>query len=751
MTHTISEIKKAHVLLKEFAFEPVQLERGYANRYLRINLDNNEISILPVTQQMKDLWIGGKGFDLWLTFQEIKDIKDFSWESNENPICFSPGPLAGTTSFPGSGKTLVTAVSPATSSIMDCNVGGYFGPFLKFAGFDSLVLVGKSAEEVIVFIDAVNHKITIEKAPLESLDSHVVAEELTKMYADNEIDMRNIAVVSAGSAAEHARMGLLNFSFWDWRRNVARLKQAGRGGIGTVFRKKGMKALVIKNRGITPAWRVEENKVAAEVTPKTIQQLTCEKDLADLKAIIASFGNDPERAFEILLAVQERFKCIPKTAIEMICKLTGQPKSYLYHLATFHDCFTLDPEKKRCGDADCDCEDDECDHEHDEDGEEEDSEMPEGEIRVVAPNPIVTCRDNAFAGLEKAIKMTPEAVLGEIKASELLLKDTTGIPAYQKWESVCSAATADKKPVVVTNVVLNGINEAKIVEGLMISAYATGADQAFILLHSKMDLEAFETAVATGQQIFNLKIDIRLIGDDYLLNKDKSVLSALKGFSSEPYKEFKHITQHGYHERPTLIHNNETMASVGAAIFHGAEWFKKHQTKVFEVYGDVKNPAVVELPYGSTIGAYITAAGGSDGAINAIQFGSFGGPMLKATRQELKTDYETLREAGIVLDSSEIDIYNKQTPVTDLLAENIACLSFDSCGKCGSCREGLFHASRLADKIADGKARKGDLEAIGDLAECMRETSFCQYGVNAGKSIMKSIKEFGDKFAKGVK
>jgi len=232
MNAHIQKMRDAHELIVEVPYEISPLEKGYSNKILRIDLDKNEIKILPVTQQMKDLWVGGKGFDLWITFNEI--TKDTKWDSPENPICFSPGPLSGTTSFPGSGKTIVTAISPATNSIMDSNVGGYFGPFLKFSGFDSLEIIGKAKDETIILIDAVHKKISIEKAPLEPIDSHVLAEELTEMYADDVEDRRNIAVVSSGRGATHTRMGLLNFSFYDWRRKLPRLKQAGRGGIGTV-------------------------------------------------------------------------------------------------------------------------------------------------------------------------------------------------------------------------------------------------------------------------------------------------------------------------------------------------------------------------------------------------------------------------------------------------------------------------------------------------------------------------------------
>jgi NADH:ubiquinone oxidoreductase subunit F (NADH-binding)/NADH:ubiquinone oxidoreductase subunit E len=337
----LQEMRAAHQVVREFPFEIVQLKKGYANRTLRVDLDKNGISILPVTQQMKDLWTGGKGFDLWLLFQEIN--KNTRWDSPENAICFSPGPLAGTCSFPGSGKTLVTTVSPLTNIVVDCNVGGYFGPFFKFAGFDALCIVGKAKDETILVIDAVKKLITLEVAPLESADSHLLAEEFTEMYADDELDRKNISVVSAGSAADHAWMGILNFSFWDWRRGCTRLKQAGRGGIGTVFRNKKLKALVIKNRGITPAWRIEESKVAGRTRPKTLARQSCARDADAIKAIIEKWNSRPERIVEMLIDIQAKYRHISRTAMDLLVKQTCIPLAKLYNIVTFYPAFSLEP------------------------------------------------------------------------------------------------------------------------------------------------------------------------------------------------------------------------------------------------------------------------------------------------------------------------------------------------------------------------------------------------------------------------
>lgn len=240
----IKALKEKHKLLKEYKYEPVELDRGYANKTLYINISDNTIETKPVTQMMKEKFVGGKGFGLWHLWNAVKPTT--KWNDPENEIIIAGGPVCGITQYPGSGKSLVCSISPLTGIPIDSNVGGYFGPLLKFSGWDALEIQGKSEKDIIVCIDGNNGVITIEEAPEEAVDAHILGEQLTEMYADNEADKRNIAVVTAGTGAEHTRFGLLNFTFYDPRRKVARLKQAGRGGIGTVFRDKKIKALVVK-------------------------------------------------------------------------------------------------------------------------------------------------------------------------------------------------------------------------------------------------------------------------------------------------------------------------------------------------------------------------------------------------------------------------------------------------------------------------------------------------------------------------
>ncbi len=244
----IAEIKQGHETLLKWDYQWKALDKGYTDKSLYINLSDNKIVAKDVPAMMKEKFIGGRGYGLKMLWDATKP--NTKWNDPDNEIVISSGPIGGITQYSGTGKSICVSLSPQTDSVMDSNVGGFFGPFLKFAGFDAIELQGKANEDVMIYIDGVNHKVEIMKAPLEPIDSHVLAEVLTDMYADDERDKKNIAVVSAGTAADHSLIGMLNFSFYDPKRKKVRLKQAGRGGIGTVFRDKKIKALVAKVPGV---------------------------------------------------------------------------------------------------------------------------------------------------------------------------------------------------------------------------------------------------------------------------------------------------------------------------------------------------------------------------------------------------------------------------------------------------------------------------------------------------------------------
>ena len=237
----VTALREEHRTLAEFTYVVPKVHRGYAGQTLYVNIDTGQIEARPVTEQMKDLFVGGKGFGLWRLWHAVSGTT--RWNDPENEIVIAAGPLAGVILYPGTGKSLIVGISPLTNIVVDSNVGGYFGPLLKVAGWDALEVQGKAAEEVVIFIDGDEGRVTVEAAPQEAVNTHLLAEQLHALYARGEDDRRNISVVSAGVGSEHTRIGCLNVSWYDTRRKVVRVKQAGRGGLGTVLRDKRIRPL----------------------------------------------------------------------------------------------------------------------------------------------------------------------------------------------------------------------------------------------------------------------------------------------------------------------------------------------------------------------------------------------------------------------------------------------------------------------------------------------------------------------------
>jgi aldehyde:ferredoxin oxidoreductase len=244
MTLSPIELKEAHKLLAELKYELKPVVHGYANRTLHIDLTTNTLTSKPVTEQMKQTFTGGRGFGLWLLWNATKPTT--KWNDPENEVILTNGPICGITAYPGSGKATALSISPQTGTVIDSNGGGYFGPYLKFSGWDALEVRGKAAEDVIIYINGDEGTVTIEAAPLEAVDTHLIGKQLTEMYARDEKDKRSISVVSSGQAADHVAMCGLNLSFYDPRRKEVRIKQCARGGIGRVFRDKKIKAIVVR-------------------------------------------------------------------------------------------------------------------------------------------------------------------------------------------------------------------------------------------------------------------------------------------------------------------------------------------------------------------------------------------------------------------------------------------------------------------------------------------------------------------------
>ncbi|OQY08335.1 MAG: aldehyde:ferredoxin oxidoreductase [Desulfobacteraceae bacterium 4572_123] len=251
--------------IKTIKYESPAVEKGYTNQTLALNIADSSVTIKPVDDKMKQTFIGGKGFDLWLMWHAVKGTT--KWNDPDNTICIASGPMGGTPGYPGSGKSIVTAISPTTGSVMDSNVGGYFGPYLKFAGFDALEMTGKTTSDMVVLIDGIDQKIQFFESEGLPEDGYALSSVLTEYFDKGK--PRNISVVSAGPGAQNTLIGCLNFTWYDSKRKIVRYKQAGRGGIGTVFADKGIKAVVARWDTVS----ISTNNPADKDALKTVSRL----------------------------------------------------------------------------------------------------------------------------------------------------------------------------------------------------------------------------------------------------------------------------------------------------------------------------------------------------------------------------------------------------------------------------------------------------------------------------------------------
>jgi aldehyde:ferredoxin oxidoreductase len=252
-------------IIKTLTYKRPEIEKGYTDQTLRVDLSTSSMTVEPVDPKTRQVFIGGKGYGLWLLWNAVDATT--RWNDAQNAVCIAAGPLGGTPIYPGSGKSIVTSLSPLTGSVIDSNVGGYFGPYLKFSGFDALQIQGKASQDTVIFIDGIEKRVQIFDAAGLPDSSYELSTLLTGHFSEGK--PRHISVVSAGPGAKNTLIGCLNFTWYDAKRKRARYKQAGRGGIGTVFADKGLKALVVRWDTVT----ADTNKPADKTRLKEVAKL----------------------------------------------------------------------------------------------------------------------------------------------------------------------------------------------------------------------------------------------------------------------------------------------------------------------------------------------------------------------------------------------------------------------------------------------------------------------------------------------
>jgi aldehyde:ferredoxin oxidoreductase len=243
------------------------LSRGYANQILSIDLTSGKIEPQPLDVKIRDYFIGGRGLGLYLLHKKINS--KIKADDPENPLIFSSGPLGGIPQFPGAGKCMAISLSPLTHIPGVSNFGGYFGAYLKYAGFDALEITGISKTNAMIVIDDFKGEIYITDAP--AMDEVFDLERaIVETFLQKGRQKKDIVFLTTGLGAANTLYGCINSHYYDAvkpvneTKGLFRTKQAGRTGLGTVMMNKNIRAVVVLSgfpRGENPYGAADWNKV----------------------------------------------------------------------------------------------------------------------------------------------------------------------------------------------------------------------------------------------------------------------------------------------------------------------------------------------------------------------------------------------------------------------------------------------------------------------------------------------------------
>jgi aldehyde:ferredoxin oxidoreductase len=229
-------------------YEKLKLVNGYANKILSVDLGSGEIAAPALDRQVRDYFTGGRSLGLYLLHQAI--TLDTSPHDPENPLILANGPLGGIPQFPGTAKAMAVSLSPLTGIPGVSNFGGYFGAFLKYAGFDAIRITGKAVRDVMIVINGFTSEVTLEEAPTND-EAFELERDIADRFVQAGHDKRHIAFLTTGIGAANTTYGCINSHYFDVTKPVAggrglfRTKQAGRTGLGTVMREKKIRAIVV--------------------------------------------------------------------------------------------------------------------------------------------------------------------------------------------------------------------------------------------------------------------------------------------------------------------------------------------------------------------------------------------------------------------------------------------------------------------------------------------------------------------------
>lgn len=375
-----------------------------------------------------------------------------------------------------------------------------------------------------------------------------------------------------------------------------------------------------------------------------------------------------------------------------------------------------------------------------------------------------------YAALHKVIdKMSPEDVVKEMKASGLRGRGGAGFSTGEKWE-VCYRTSANQKYLICNAGEGDHVAHA-VIEGMVIAAYAVGATRGIIYFRAEGSpaVARMRTAIDEARQHgflgsdimgrgVEFDVELRFGMGSFVCGEETALIQYLEGNRCEPHIKQPFPAVRGLWNKPTLVNNVETFATVPVIFYYGAQWFSSigtansKGTKVLSLSGQVKKDGLIEVPFGITLRDIIFTIGKGmkNGKFKAALVGGSTGGVLTEAHLDLPFDYDMLDEAGVAIGPGSIQVLNENTCIPTLVKNNMDFATDESCGKCTPCRIGTKRLSEVLDKITDARGTMDDLQELRNLAQVMHETSLCGLGRNAPNLILNTIDAFWNEYVEHV-
>jgi NADH-quinone oxidoreductase subunit F len=398
---------------------------------------------------------------------------------------------------------------------------------------------------------------------------------------------------------------------------------------------------------------------------------------------------------------------------------------------------------------------------------------------IIDPNSIDEYIDaGGYQAIQKVLKeYTPEKVIEVITASGLRGRGGGGFLTGVKWRFcrqspgaykyiICNADEGDPGAFMDRST-LEG-DPHSVLEGMMICAYAIGAQEGYIYVRAeypkavqrlKLAIRQLLAKGFLGANIFgspmSFYIKIKEGAGAFVCGEETALIASIEGKRGMPRFRPPFPAQSGLWGKPTNINNVETYANVPWIIMNGAESFAAMGTeeskgsKVFALAGKIRRGGLAEVPMGITINEIVYEIGGGikgDKKFKAVQMGGPSGGCIPASMGDLRIDYQQINKTGAIMGSGGLVVMDETTCMVEMAKFFLRFTQDESCGKCTFCRVGTKRMLEVLERITDGNGREGDVALLEYLANQIRNNTICGLGQTAPNPVLTTLKYFREEY-----